>query len=234
VAISQLPAARDTLVASIQAREPDGSTPTGPAIRGAIEQARAWAGSHPGHAVVAVLATDGLPTECTPVEIPGIANLAAAGVQGRPSIPTFVIGVFGPTDGDAPGNLDAIASAGGSERAFIVDTSRDVTQQFLDALNQIRGSRLGCEFLIPEPGGGEALDYTQINVQFSSAAGTTPLFFVGNSAAACETSGGWYYDTDPAIAPPSRVIMCPTTCQTIAGTTDASVQIQLGCRMRVR
>lgn len=49
-----------------------------------------------------LFAMDGLPTECEPQEIAPIADLAAAGFAATPSVRTFVIGVFGPQDTDAP------------------------------------------------------------------------------------------------------------------------------------
>jgi hypothetical protein len=234
VPIAALPQASAALIASIEAREPEGATPTGPAIRGAIEQSRTWANAHPGHAVVAVLATDGLPTDCEPVEIPNIANLAAFGLGGTPSIRTFVVGVFGPNDASARTNLDAIAQSGGTDKAFIVDTSQDVTQQFLTALNAIRGSRLGCEFQIPQPSGPDPLDYNRVNVQLTDGGTKAPIFYVGPSATGCDAAGGWHYDADPKSGAPSRIIMCPSTCEAIQKAADATVEIQLGCETRPR
>ncbi len=46
--------------------------------------------------------------------------------------------------------------AGGTGSAFIVDTSMNVSQQFLAALNKIRGAALGCQYKIPVPQGGGA------------------------------------------------------------------------------
>src|SRR5690606_23156297 len=54
------------IMASIEAQMPDGDTPSGPAMGGGIAHAQQWATANPGHTVVAVLATDGLPTECLP------------------------------------------------------------------------------------------------------------------------------------------------------------------------
>ncbi|HEX2671598.1 MAG TPA: VWA domain-containing protein, partial [Polyangiaceae bacterium] len=74
--IATLPAGRAELIATLAKTMPDenGLTPTGPALEGAIQQAKAWATAHPDHQVVAVLATDGEPTlqtngnRCGPVE----------------------------------------------------------------------------------------------------------------------------------------------------------------------
>jgi hypothetical protein len=234
VPIAVLPQASAALVSSIEARTPEGLTPTAPAIRGAVEHARTWASSHSDHVVVSVLATDGLPTECLPLEIPNVAGLAAAGVQGTPSIRTFVIGVFGPNDPDAQANLDTIARAGGTERAFIVDTTGNVSTQFLQALSTIRGSLFTCDFQIPAPMGADPLDYDLVNVQFTRDGTSTPLFFTGTSEADCPAEGGWYYNSDPGVTAPTRIVMCPTTCETLQAATTATVQIQLGCAIRVR
>lgn len=230
VEIARLPAAANALVASMEAREPSGDTPTGPALQGAHLQARQWALAHPGHTVVTVLATDGLPTQCSPLAIPEISQLAQRAAAAQPSIRTFVIGVFGGVgDAQASANLGAIARAGGTERAYIVDTGQDVGRQFLEALNAIRGSRLTCEFQIPEAPPGETLEYGQVNVLFTDGATTTPLYFVGSSEAACAGSAGWYYDSDPALKAPTRIVACPSSCAAISASEAGSVQIQLGC-----
>jgi len=232
VAIASLPGAAAGLVASIDARMPAGDTPTGPALSGAIQQARAWATAHPDHRVVTVLATDGLPTQCTPDTITAVAALAQDGVSKTPSISTFVIGVFGPADvnADAPANLDAIAAQGGTNKAFIVDTQKDVTQQFQAALDAIRGARLACQYKIPEPTNGGTLSYRKVNVALTNGDQKSVIFFV-SSAAACDAStGGWYYDVDPGSGTPTKIIACPTTCSAFqAAPSGASVSIGLGC-----
>jgi hypothetical protein len=230
VPIATLPDAAPALVASIDAQMPNGQTPTGPALSGAIEQARTYAGEHPDHAVVAVLATDGLPTRCEPLEIADISGVASAAVAGSPSVRTFVIGVFGPEDTGAPANLDAIAVGGGTDAAFIVDTSQNVSEQFLAALAEIRGTSLGCEFQIPAPTTGERLDYGLVNVDFTQGMTKTRLYKV-SGVTACGADGGWYYDDE---ATPTRIILCPASCVTAEGATDASVEIQLGCKTDVR
>ena len=231
--IATLPAAAPGLISSIDAQTPSGNTPTAPALSGAIRQATQWATSHPDHRVVTVLATDGLPTECTPTAINSVAALAKAGVSGTPSINTFVIGVFGPDDvaNGAPANLDTIALQGGTNKAFIVDTQKDVTTQFQAALDTIRGARLACQFQIPASTTGEALDYGKVNVQLSNGAQKTVIYYVKNAAACDASTGGWYYDIDPSAGVPTKIIACPTTCDTFqAAPSGASVGIALGCQ----
>lgn len=243
VEIQALPGAATALVASLTAQEPDGDTPTGPAMRGAVVHARDWANSHPGHTVVAVLATDGLPTEClpdsvgftgtTPLDtlVKEVEGVAADGVLASPSISTFVIGVFSGTDAQAPSNLERMAKAGGTSKAQIVDTAGDVTKQFVDALNAVRASRLACEFQVPQPEAGSKLDYFQVNVGYREGTTTSPLYYVGSPERCNPTTGGWYYDDLKGVAP-NKIIVCPQTCATFQNA-KGSVEIQLGCATTV-
>jgi Mg-chelatase subunit ChlD len=234
-AIAELPGARAALLASIESAtpDPDGATPTGPALEGAIDQARAWAMAHADHQVVAVLATDGLPTECAPVEIDDVAALASAGSLANPSIATFVIGVVGSEDADAPGNLDAIARAGGTEQAFIVDTQGDVAAQFRSALNQIRASRLSCDLLVPKAEAGKPVDYDYVNVVLDDGSGPATLDYVTDASGCSATAGGWYFETEPdGGAAPEHILVCPATCEKFGQVDSGSVQIKLGCARR--
>ena len=233
VAIAALPDAAAALVASINAKEPLGDTPTGPALSGAILQASAWANAHKDHRVVAVLATDGVPTQCTPDMIVDIAGLARDGVNANPSISTFAIGVFSQDDiaSGAQTSLDTIAKQGGTNKAFIVDTTKDVTAQFQAALDSIRGTRLACEYQIPEPTGGGTLDYEhKVNVTLSNGDKKDFIFYVTSAAGCDATNGGWYYDVEPSVGTPTKIIACPSTCSAFeAAPSGASVSIQLGC-----
>ena len=139
---------------SFAARTPGGYTPTGPALAGALKQAQDRAKANPDHKVVVVLVTDGLPggfipnmppAMCTPGDIAGVAALVATGTAGTPPIPTFVIGVFGPCDlVDAnvmpQANLDRLAMSGGTNKAVVISTDQNVTQQLQDALKMVRTS----------------------------------------------------------------------------------------------
>ncbi|MET0790230.1 MAG: VWA domain-containing protein [Polyangiaceae bacterium] len=238
-AIAVLPGASADLVASIDAQTPLGNTPTAPALTGAIQQASSWAKAHPDHRVITVLATDGIPTRCEPTDIDPVAAIAKAGAAATPSISTFVIGVFGPSDvaQGAPDNLNLIAQQGGTQAAFIVDTQQDVTTQFLKALDTIRGARLACDFQIPQPTSGtDVLDYGRVNVQFTDSGQASLVYYVKNAASCDATSGGWYYDVEPSSgATPTKIIACPSSCTAFQGAADgASVGIALGCTTVVK
>jgi len=234
VEITELGAAEAALGDAIAGMEPGGTTPTQPALDGAITHARTWAAAHPDHKVVAVMATDGLPTDCDVQDIRSIADLAAAGKESTPSILTFVIGVFGQHELSAQHNLDEIASSGGTDRAFFITDDQDVTAELLDALRAIQGQLLGCEYHLPVPPEGSGLDYDKVNVEYAVPGSSTPknVFYV-KQAADCDTvDGGWYYDHDPATGQtPTRIMMCPVTCSALEGVSiGGQLDIEMGCQ----
>lgn len=242
VEIVPLETGAPALIASLDAQTPDGDTPSAPALLGAIGHAQQWATANPGHTVVAVLATDGLPTECLPDDlnysgtapaqslVEEVAAIAQEGVFGAPSVATFVIGVFSAADSAAPENLRLIARAGGTREAQIIDTAGNVTQQFLDALNTIRRSRLACEFQIPDSMGKDP-DYMAVNVEFDDAGTPRTLLYVG-SPERCPAEGGWYYDDTTAKAP-TKIVVCPSTCSAFQSLAAGGVQVKLGCKTEI-
>lgn len=223
-----------TLVASIDAMDPAGGTPTASALSGAIEHASAYAAAHPDHRVVAVLATDGLPTECTPQTTSGIAQIARDGLGASPSVSTFVIGVFEGRDMSAQTAMNAIAEAGGTTEAFIVDSSADVSRAFLEALNAIRGESLACEYQVPLPTDGQVVDFGKVNVEHTPPNSTTPntILYVANAEGCDPMTGGWYYDIDPAGGGiPTKLVMCGSTCTLFK--QGGEVGISVGCKTEI-
>jgi hypothetical protein len=234
VEIAALGGAATALVSSIQAAVPQGATPTAPALQGALDHAHAHAIANPTHAVIALLATDGLPTECSPTDIGDIAQIAADGVAGSPPIRTFVIGVFSGSDVNAKSNLNQIAQAGGTQQAFLVDSNQNVTQAFLDALSAIRKKNLACEYQVPLPPPGETLNYGKVNVEHTPPGQTQPVtvLYVGDAANCNHVAGGWYYDADPQKGgSPTKILMCPATCGAFG--VGGQVDIRVGCKTEI-
>jgi hypothetical protein len=237
VAIAPLPGVAAAVTASLATHHPNGNTPTAAAVQGAIDGATAFGTANPGHTVVAVLATDGIPDECSPSDIPGISNLAAAGLSGTPSVKTFTIGVFAP-NGIAAGTaaLNEIATAGGTGQAFIINsTAKNVEQQFASALNSIRGASLPCQYQLPVPDSGLP-DYEKVNVQFTSGTGAPVTVPYVETAASCgATTGGWYYDVDPkGGGTPKAILVCTTTCSALKGDATGTIGVVLGCQTIAR
>ncbi len=220
------------LLQSLQEQIPNGLTPTGPALRGALEHARGWAEQNFGRQVVTVLATDGFPTECAPVDIPDIATIAQAASSADRPVRTFVIGVFGSADLGADGQqrLDALARAGGTDEAFIINTGGNVVDDFANALNEIRDRTVSCEFQLGATG---ALDFDRVNLRVTDASGgATDLVSVGDAAACGSNGQGWYYVRDSA-GTPLQINVCPSACATFMGE-GVRVDLQIGCETRIQ
>ncbi len=218
VPIAPLPANAGPITTSLQATQPMGETPTLPAMQGALQEAQDYATAHPGHKVIVVLQTDGQPNVCNST-IQAVSTAVAAGVSGTPSIPTYVIGI-----GSSLNNLDAIAQAGNSGQAIIVDTTQNTTQELLAALTQIRGSAGDpCDFVLS----GTNIDYTKVNVRFTPSNGSAESLLQASSSAQCDpTTGGWYYD-DPTH--PTRVTLCDASCKQVTADPLGQVDLLFGC-----
>ena len=243
-----------TLMTSLGQHSPDGYTPTGPALKGAIQYAQTYAGAHAGHKLAIVLVTDGLPlsftdyfdtatgiihygfprTECNPSDIPGIAAVAAGAASGTPAIPTFVIGVYSSAEGASiKGMLDQIATGGGTTSAVLIDTSstQDVATALQTKLADIRTKSIACDFQIPTTG----VSFDKVNVTFTSGGTDVPIGHAGAAdgkmGTGCDSRGGWYYDTDYKndAGTPSKITVCPATCQMLQSDLSGKVNVVLGC-----
>jgi hypothetical protein len=221
----------DELLDSLESRELAGPTPTGPALQGALQHAKAWAAQHTDRQVITVVVTDGFPTDCAPVSIPEIAAIAAEANLGAQPVHTFFVGVFSDADlgFDGAQRLDTLARAGGSERAVVINTANDVAQEFLDALDAIRDSSALCNFQL----GDAALDLERVNLEMVDGAGAkTQLLNVGTASACGTDQQGWYYETD-SNGIRRQITVCPSTCrQFVSGNLQANLQI--GCATRIR
>jgi hypothetical protein len=231
VPIASLPAGAAALAQALKDQPNKGSTPIGPALKGALAYARAHSLANPGHYVAVVLATDGFPEACEPSDTPGISGVVAAGLMQSPPISTFAIGIL---DGfDLPIGrplLNGVASAGGTGKAFFLNLDPNLVQTFHDALDNIRQkTAVPCEFLIPRPNG--PIDFAKVNVQVQGAAGTAEKVPYVTSADRCDpTKGGWYYDVEPAMAAPMRVLTCPATCDRVKADPTTTVSLAFGCK----
>jgi hypothetical protein len=233
VPIGDLPGNVGMLDATLNATTPQGGTPTTPAVKGAIAQLRARAAANPGRKPVLVLATDGVPNGCIGNTADAASGILADAYMGTPSVSTYVIGVFRAAQLAARKlTLDMMAAAGGTGESFVLSVGNDLSQRFLQAINQIRGTALGCEFLIPPPSKG-TIDFDRVNVRYSGPAGNEDLRYVASEDRCDPARGGWYYDVPPATGRPTRVRLCPATCGKVKDTAGVSIQLRFGCKSKV-
>jgi hypothetical protein len=221
VEIAPLPGVTNAILQSIQKHGPTGGTPTSAALQGAIGHAREWALAHPDHVVIDVLATDGDPSSCD-TDLANINAIAANGANATPKILTYVIGV-----GQSLSALNGIAAAGGTGQAFLVDANQNASDQFLQAMNAIRGAALACAYLIPQPPAGQEIDYNAINVQYTPDGGMPIIIPQVKAPISCPADGlAWYYDNP---AKPKQIILCSSSCDKISVDKKAKVDVLVGC-----
>jgi hypothetical protein len=234
VGIAPLPQNQSLLVRALRGKSPAGGTPMRAAVEGALAQLRTHLVKNPGRKAVLVLASDGLPS-CSPPAlhgIPAIADLVGKARLGTPSIVTYVIGVFSPGEiSSAAAQLNLVATAGGSSQAFVLTATDDLAMRLQDALNTIRGSALSCEYKIPTD--RKELDFGAVKVRFTTNAGTREELRYVHTMASCDSlRGGWYYDIDPATGTPTRIHVCPTSCDAFKKEGSGQVDLAFGCSPR--
>jgi hypothetical protein len=233
VTIDSLPMAQPALTRALNRKEPTGGTPMGPAVRGVLKHLQARLQANPGRKVVLILASDGLPGGCTRNDIPSIAMDINAAFMATPSIPTYVIGVFSQLElARAQPQLDQLAMSGGTNTAFVLTAQDDLNMRLLEALDQIRGAALACEYRIPAPMKGD-LDFGKVNVRYTGPAGTENIPYVERMDRCDPMRGGWYYDVHPSMGKPSRVMVCPATCTRFKTEKSSQVELVFGCATAV-
>jgi hypothetical protein len=221
------------VVAALAGREPDGSTPMARAIDSVMASLAARQKTLPDRRSVLVLATDGFPTCDAEQTVDGVVARLERAFGGAPSVPTYVVGVFAAADlTTAQATFQRFATAGGTRTPFLLTAGNDLTQTLLDALKQIRGQAVACDYAIPQPQSG-MLDLNRVNVSATSGNQTMELGRVA-SAAACMGKAGWYYDPPPSAATPRpRIVLCPESCARVKGDPSGHVDLTFGCATRV-
>ncbi len=222
IVVQKLPDLGSVLATRMNAIQPSGSTPTQPAVAGAVAYAKtleakmATGGGKP----VIVLATDGIPEGCSGNSIQS-AGTALGTVAS--TIKTYVIGVGGQL-----GALDALAVKGGTQPAFLVSNANpaQVSVDLTAALSKIRGASLACEYTMPAAPPGQQLDVNKVNVQFTVGTGSPRTLLY---SADCANPDGWKYDNAQA---PTKIVLCQASCDSVkaANGQEAKLDVVLGCK----
>lgn len=204
---------------ALKAMSGSGSTPTRPALRGALQYAKSLqAGAGFTGRVAVILASDGYPQGCDDNNIAGASQDARAISS---TIPTFVIGV-----GSRLSDLNQLAVGGGTGSAILVDTnSAQASNALVAAFNKIRAQAFTCEYRIPAAPAGQRLDYQAVNVQLTTAGKASSLGYDEG----CK-GPGWRYDDKTK---PSKILLCPASCDQAKASDAAKVEVLLGCATTV-
>lgn len=221
VPVGELPMNSQALATSIDTEDPlGGSTPIYGALKGVLFNATAYQDANPTHKVIVVFASDGDPNACPGNEnqIPVISGLASSALNYN-GVQTYVIAIAGAT----LSNLNQIAAAGGTGVAY--DVTNDINA-FSQKMAEIRASALACEFLLPPPPAGEVLDVAKVAVNYTPGGGVASQIPKATNAADCGSGDGWYYDN---AVTPTKIILCPASCQTVQSDGEAKVDVLFGC-----
>ena len=218
VPLQALPGQGDfrTLIDSVV---PRGLTPTNPMLQGVISQAESALAADSEARAAIVMLSDGLPTPCVLARGSATERSARTVAAVADRIPTYVIGV-----GDNLDNLNAIAEAGGTDAALIIDpTEPDATRrQILERLDEIRGAVASCDVTIPEPPVGKQLDPEKVFAKIHRANDTVIDVPYDPD---CLSGTGFRYDDDDS---PTSIVLCQQACDQLK-QRDASVEVVFGC-----
>jgi hypothetical protein len=227
-------AQKASLIAALDATDPEGWTPTDAAYQHALQTA-ILPTQLPGDKYM-LLITDGLPTlrgDCTsagngagitPVESQPIVDHIALAL-GR-GVRTFLIGSPGSEGGRTW--MSEAAIVGGTAAAgckvmgppfchLDMTTSADFGTALKAGLNKVTGS-IACTYDIPDPGQGQVVDNNLINLIVTTASGTELV--LPDEDADC--SEGW------RIAG-NQVVLCEGTCSRVQRDNN-SIQLLFGCQ----
>jgi hypothetical protein len=88
--------------------------------------------------------------------------------------------------------------------------------------------RVACELAIPAAPAGETLDYSRVNVTWTSASGDTSTI-PQDISSPCATANGWQYD-----AVKTRILLCGDACTRARNDVGSQFDVAFGCRTVVR
>lgn len=203
-----------------------GGTPISVALEGALAWAADHQREHPDARTVVLFVTDGQPAGCD--ERIAAITLIAENALAEAGVLTYAVGL---TDAMGEGlkkeDMEALATAGGTERAFFIADGPAAVDELHATLSTIRGLALPCDFPMPEATSeGVDIDPGLVNVTYTSGAGADTPFTRVPAAEDCATSRSWYYDD---AANPSRIVLCPAACTLVGEDPRASFEILVGC-----
>ena len=92
------------------------------------------------------------------------------------------------------------------------------------------GTSISCKWDIPDPPEDETFDKNMVNLEFRESEKATHLIgFVSSKDKCKDVEHGWYYNKENN---PTKIIVCPQTCEWIQGQADGEISIQFGCETK--
>lgn len=230
-------AQRNNIRQALAGADPEGGTPTHDAYQFALGELDAT--TLPGNRFI-VLITDGTPTfalNCNgtgsiddPVDSQPIINESTGAFQD--GVRTFVIG--SPGSEDARDALSEIASEGGTAQSgcsssgpnychFDMTTEPDLATALRDALTEITGQAVSCNYVVPTGGN---VDPNKVIVVYTPGSGDPEEILKDPSQDQCNT--GWQYAQSR-----TQIELCGSTCDRIKADQDGQIDLIFGCETNV-
>jgi hypothetical protein len=151
----------------------------------------------------------------------GIGPFPSNDLSMRGYDPTFM-GAIAKAGGTAPANCNPDENSNAANVCHFQVTpggsQQQLTQQFIDAINKIRGAVATCEFVLDKTGG--AVDPSQVNVIYTDDSGQQHVLVQ-------DDQNGWSYD-DPNN--PTKVVLHGSDCDQVKSDPNGKVSIVLGCK----
>ncbi len=227
VALGELPGHLPALVAALNAQDPLGTTtPLEAALRGMTRYAAS--AKRPDRQMVGLITTDGSSNGCER----DAANLAAILRQHRDATGqlTFVVGMTGANYTV----LETLAQAGGApphethcagsiSPCSFYDVGDGNPEAFVDALQQIQRSVVGCRFGMPTTDSG-LVDPNTMMVEWNSSSQTVDQL-LPHVTSMSDCGKGWYADPTK----PGEFSLCPETCNQLQAEPLVHVNVLAGC-----
>ncbi len=120
-------------------------------------------------------------------------------------------------------------------RAKVCDGASAWTPFFNDVATAVlANSKIACEMPVPDPGGGQQIDPTKVNVTLDDNGNVTQLTKTAGKGT-CGADLSWYFDDDTL---PTKVILCPASCSTaqaiVGAAKKGAVKVLFGCASVVK
>ena len=217
-----------------------GGAPGVTAMRGAMGYALALAEARPDERVVVVFATSGFLFDPTSVPDPRVildelVSIAGAAARHEHPVYTYVYG-FGSTSIPTLRELEDVAEQGKGKAIFpqyARENEAELTQDFLDSMEELAYQSFSCEYPIELPKGKE-VDFNEVNVRFAPDGTSWELLAKVDDPEDCGFNT-WYFDNPDD---PHRILLCgaddlfpdpSSPCAVAQRKTDPEVKIEFGC-----
>jgi hypothetical protein len=214
VPVDTLPDNAAAIQDSLDEVSPINLAPSRPALEGAIMYAKSRANAYPDSKQVVVFISDGYVDLFCSSSATNVSAVAAAGLAGTPSIPTYVVALDLPSLDNILSpltrldSLDAVARQGGTTRARRIDLEGS-TQAFVESMLEVQREAESCEYSVPESVRAEPDRLSLGMIDSNGLAREVPRL-----AGSAQCGTGFYFDADMNWA-----VLCRRACDEVKEST---------------